>query len=310
VEYRPLGGEREVSVVGFGCWAIGGHGYGAVDDVASRAAVRRAWDLGVTLFDTADIYGFGHSETVLSNALGQDRNTAIIATKFGVAWDESGKTWRDATPRHARKALDASLKRLRLERIPLYQVHWPDASTSLDDTLGELERQREAGKIEMIGVSNFGASEIISAGAARVVSAQYAFNLVNRTHVGDVIACSEAGVGVLAYGVLARGLLSGKFDGVQEFAAGDTRAKDPIFRGEALNQMLSAAKLLRETAVRAHATPAQIAIRWATHQPGITSVIIGAKTSAQVEENVFALRTSILEEDEQRLGRLTFPTVA
>jgi aryl-alcohol dehydrogenase-like predicted oxidoreductase len=304
VEYRRLTADRAVSVVGFGCWAIGGHGYGEVDDNTSIAAVRKAWDAGVNLFDTADIYGFGHSETVLSEALGNDRHSAVIATKFGVAWDESGRIWRDSSAARAREALEASLRRLKIERIPLYQVHWPDGSVPLDDTLAELERQREAGKIEMIGVSNFGATEILSAPTVRPTSAQYGFNLVDRTRGPDIARCQEAGIGVLAYGVLARGILSGKFESAQEFAPGDTRAKDPLFRGEALRRALDGARLLRETAHRAHVTPAQVAIRWAIDQPGITSAIVGAKTPEQVSENVLSLRMTLVDEDRRQLDEM------
>ena len=310
MEYRRLTGDREISVVGFGCWAIGGHGYGEVDDRTSISAVRKAWELGVNLFDTADVYGFGRSESILSEALGNDRHSAVIATKFGVDWDRTGKIWRDASPARARKALEASLRRLRLERIPLFQVHWPDPAVSLEETLAELELQREAGKVDMIGVSNFDATDILRAGAGRVASAQYGYNIVDRVRETDIARCREARVGVLAYGVLARGLLSGKFQRAQEFGPGDTRAKDPTFQGEALNRLLGAAKLLRDTAQRAHVTPAQVAIRWAIDQPGVTSAIIGAKTPEQVTENVLALDTVISEKDRRRLAELDNLTAA
>jgi myo-inositol catabolism protein IolS len=310
VEYRQLGaaGSR-VSVIGFGCWAIGGHGYGEVDDRTSIAAIRKAVELGVNLFDTADVYGFGRSERVLSDALGADRDRVIVATKFGVAWDETGRTWRDSSPARAREALEGSLRRLRLDRIPLYQVHWPDGRTPLDDTLAELERQRDAGKIDLIGVSNCSAPEIFLAGGdRRIASAQYSLNLMDRTFSRDISACDEAGIGVLAYGVLARGLFSGKFDAKQEFGAGDTRATDPNFRGEALEQLLSARQVLRAIADRGHATSGQIAIRWAIAQRGITSAIVGAKTPEQVDENVRSLQTAVSADDFRQLDNLaTYP---
>src|SRR5947207_3407434 len=158
MEYRKLAfTDLEVSRVGFGGWAISGHGWGPVDDRESAAAVQRALDLGINLFDTADVYGFGHSEEVLASALGDERRHAVIATKFGVTWDARGRVSRDVSPPRVVAALEASLRRLRLDCIPLYQVHWPDGATPVAATMEALRRCQEAGKVRWIGCCNFSA---------------------------------------------------------------------------------------------------------------------------------------------------------
>ena len=305
MEYRQLGSQGpRVSALGFGCWAIGGHGYGEVDDATSTTAIQKALELGVNLFDTADVYGFGRSEQVLSAALGDARHDVVIATKFGVAWDEAGNIWKDSSPARAVTALEASLRRLRVERIPLYQVHWSDGRTPLEETLAALERQRDAGKIEFIGLSNFASSQFTAAGNALVASCQYEYNVVQRSHASDIKSCQKAGIGILVYGVLARGLLSGKFDPHHKFGPGDTRARDPNFSGQRLTLMVRAAEILRAAADRAEATPAEVAIRWAIDQPGVTAAIVGAKTAAQVAENVGALNAAVGLEDARTLDDL------
>ena len=144
-----------VSRLAFGCWAMGGHGYGTVDDAESIAAVKKALELGINFFDTADVYGFGHSERILSEALDSRRHDVVIATKFGVSWDDSGKTRKDCSPKRLVEALEGSLRRLRVECIPLYQIHWHDGITPVPDLMETLLRCREAGKIRYIGCSNF-----------------------------------------------------------------------------------------------------------------------------------------------------------
>ena len=140
--------------MGYGCAAIDGYDYGAVDDRDSEGAIRRALDLGIAFFDTADVYGLGRAECVLSRALGSRRHGVFVSTKFGVAWDERGRTWRDTSPARVSAALHESLRRLRLECIPLYQIHWPDGTTPIRDTLAVLLRHKEEGKIGAIGICN------------------------------------------------------------------------------------------------------------------------------------------------------------
>ena len=134
-----------VSVIGFGCWQIGGHGWGATEDAESSHAVRRALELGIDLFDTAAVYGFGHSEKVLAEALGQN-GTSGVGDERGLGWDASGRVWRDASPTALLESLHESLRRLRIETIPIYQLHWPDQNLPLEESIETLERAREAGE--------------------------------------------------------------------------------------------------------------------------------------------------------------------
>jgi aryl-alcohol dehydrogenase-like predicted oxidoreductase len=304
VEQRALGGTGlEVSAIGFGAWAIGGHGYGPVDEQTSIAVIREALDLGVTLFDTADVYGLGASERLLGRALGADRKRVIIASKFGVAWDPDGRTWKDASPRHAVTALEASLKRLDVDCIPLYQIHWPDPKTPLSDILDVLERCRDQGKIQYIGCSNFDAPQLTGS-ADRLSSIQYRFNLAEREREEDIRMCRRIlGLGVIAYSVLARGLFSAKFREPVTFGPGDTRSSDPNFQGERLHRMLQLVANINEVAARYARTPAQVAIRWVLDHPDVSCALVGAKSVEQMVDNAGALGWQLAPEDWRSLAQ-------
>ena len=194
MEYKRLGlTDLKVSRIGFGCWAMGGHGWGKVDDKDSIAAIRRALDLGVNFFDTADVYGFGHSERILSKALGTNRSKVIIATKFGLKWDKSGKITKDISSKRVVEALDNSLKRLGVDCIPLYQIHWPDNITSISETMVALRKCQEKGKIKYIGCSNFSVKLIKEAQKiSRLESLQLPYNITMRKIENKLIPfCQE-----------------------------------------------------------------------------------------------------------------------
>lgn len=308
MEYAPLGaGGPQVSRVGFGCWAIGGHGYGATDDAESVRAVREALARGITLFDTADVYGFGHSEEVLSEALGADRHRVVVATKFGVCWDASGRTFKDSSAKRAAEALEGSLRRLRLECIPLYQIHYHDGTSDIEETLGALARFREAGKILHIGCSNLGAPEVERLGrAGGLSSVQLQFGLGERRLEGQLRRHHGSdGLGTLTYGALARGLLSGKYGAASAFGPNDTRSRDADFRGERLAMHLSLAEALRDVAGKIGKTPAQVAVRWVLDAPFISSVLVGMKSPEQAGENAGAAGWSLSPEDWGVLSRLS-----
>jgi myo-inositol catabolism protein IolS len=153
-------GGPSVTRLGMGCWTAGGHGWGKVNDDESIAAIRHAFERGVTSFDTADTYGFGKSERILRQALGRDLASVHVASKGGVRWDESGKVWNDSSPEYLQCAVEASLRRLDLEQIPLYYLHKPDGKTAMADALGALVVLRSQGKIGEIGVSNVSVSQL------------------------------------------------------------------------------------------------------------------------------------------------------
>jgi myo-inositol catabolism protein IolS len=291
MEYRKLGhSDVAVSAVGLGCWALGGHGYGPVHERESVAAIRRALELGITLFDTADVYGLGRSEVVLSQALGKDRHHVVIASKGGVAWTPEGRTYRNCTPRYMTEALDATLRRLRVERVPLYQIHWPDGNTMLEDTVAALLACRDAGKLQLLGCSNFASEDLGSAlHGGQLDTAQYRYSLLDRDMEPMIQTCAEIhGMGVLVYGVLGRGILSDKFHGTVSFPDGDTRSSDADFQGDRFIHRAAVAARLRQIGAHYGRSAADVAIRWALDQPGVSCAIVGAKAAGQVEENAAA----------------------
>jgi myo-inositol catabolism protein IolS len=295
MEYRKIGRTGlNGSILGFGCWAIGGHGYGKVDDNISIHAIQRALDLGINLFDTADVYGFGHSEEILGKALGSRKKDAIIATKFGVGWDKSGQTFRDCSPKRVRKALEASLRRLAVDCISLYQVHWYDGTTPISSLMEELEKCRQEGKIRYVGCSNFSIEPIKTANMEGVGSCfetiQTSYNLLERNSEKLIQECAELlGMGVLAYGLLARGLFSGKYDTETKFGDFDTRVHDVNFSADGFRRNMQLLNVLKETAIRYGKTTSQVAIRWVLENKNITTALIGIKDACQVEENAGAI---------------------
>jgi len=306
IEYATLAATGlRLSRIGFGCWAIGGHGYGVVDDRDSIDAIQQALSSGINFFDTADIYGFGHSEEVLSKALGARRHDVVIATKGGVCWDAAGKTYRDSSARRVVEAVEGSLRRLRVDCIPLYQLHQHDGVTPVEVTMEALCRCREAGKIRFIGCTNLAAAQVVSMNAiARLSSIQLLFSMADRTHERLLRHCHEAeGMSTIVYGALVRGLLSGKYDGQSAFGPNDTRSTDANFRGTQLERNLEIVRDVAFAAAQYDKSVAQITLRWVLDLPFISSVIVGMKTRDQVRGNIGAMGWSLASEDWQRLAR-------
>jgi aryl-alcohol dehydrogenase-like predicted oxidoreductase len=304
VEYKKLGKtDLSVSRIGFGCWAIGGHGYGRVDDKESIRAIETAIELGINFFDTANVYGFGHSEKLLSKALGRSRHDVVIATKGGVKWDDGGNSFRDCSAKAIVESLEGSLRRLKIDCIPLYQIHWPDEKTPISETLEALERCREAGKIKHVGCCNFPLELIRKARkSCELVSTQSLFNLSHRDNEATLGDCSSSmRMSVFVYGVLARGLFSGKYDSNSKFGEDDTRAKDKDFSGEDLRRNLNIVEALKVLAEKHNKSPAQVAIRWVLDLPFVTCALVGAKTAVQVKENCGSVGWMLDESERQSL---------
>jgi aryl-alcohol dehydrogenase-like predicted oxidoreductase len=286
METRRIG-SLEVSVVGLGCnnfgWRIGAEPTATVVDAAL--------DAGINFFDTADIYDKGSSEEFLSRALGARRERVIIASKFGMKMDE-GK--QGAKPAYIRQAVEDSLRRLRTDRIDLYQLHQPDADTPIADTLGALDDLVRAGKVREIGCSNFSAAQLREAeqaakpGAARFASVQNNYSLFHREPEPEVIPeCVRLGVGFIPYFPLANGLLTGKYRKGQPLPAG-SRAEagfgPKVFTERNLEIVES---LIAFAGSRGHSL-LELAVSWLAVQPSVASVIAGAKTPEQVRYNANA----------------------
>lgn len=287
MEYTTLGtaGTR-VSRVALGCWAIGGYGWGAVDDGESIAAIKRALDLGVTIFDTADIYGLGHSESILGQALGADRHRVSISTKVGLRWTNEGRKTHDCSPAWIAEAIDNSLRRLGTDYIDVCHIHWPDPETPIELTLDALQAARAAGKIRQIGCSNFPRDLFERANSyCSITSNQLPFNLIDQTTARQFMA-HPAPAPLLAYGPLAQGVLTGKYETGVIFPSSDVRSRTGYFDPERLARHLRLARNVIDVADRLGRKPAQVAIRWVLDAPGVACAIVGAKRIAQIEENV------------------------
>jgi aryl-alcohol dehydrogenase-like predicted oxidoreductase len=310
---RSLGASGiDVPVVVFGAWAVGGWGWGGSSPETDRAAVaalRRGLDLGLTAIDTAPVYGFGHSEELVAQAIAGRRQQAIVMTKAGLRWDDprgkvafEGEDDRgvkrklrfNSRPDSVRAEAEASLKRLGIEAIDLLQIHWPDPTTPIADTMGALLELQREGKVRAIGVSNYSVDQMEEArralGGVPLASDQPRYSLVRREIEKDVLPYArETGVGLLVYSPLEQGLLTGKVPAERQFTDSDGRKKRATFRDA--NRAKVNAVLARDVApiAAAHkATLAQTALAWTLAQPGVTAVIAGARTVSQVEENAAA----------------------
>ena len=275
-----------VSRIALGGCPLGGHGWGAVDDTESVAAVRAAVEAGVTFFDTADVYGLGHSEELLSRSLAADRHRVTVATKFGVRVGADGRSFRDVSPDWARSAVEGSLRRLRLERIPLYYMHWPDDQTPIEDVIGVLADLQNEGKIGAIGLSNVRAEEIVRASNVATISAvQVQYSLVDRAAAEAILqTTTQLAIPLITWGSLAQGLLTGKYDENDVFPPSDRRSKYENFRPPKITANMRVVRRLRQVAAANGTTSAKLAIQWLLSQPGVGVALFGAKTSRQVRD--------------------------
>jgi len=283
-------GGPEISRLGMGCWAIGGHGWGTVRDDDSIQAVKSALDNGVTFFDTADAYGLGKSETLLAEVLGSSRNRVVIASKGGVRWNDSRQIWTDTSPVYLRMALEGSLKRLKLDCIPLYYIHKPDMVTPIEESIAALEEMRQEGKIGAIGVANFTADQLLLAlKVAPVAAVQVRFNLFDRAASRDLWSiCKRTGITLVAWGALADGLLTGKFRDDVRFSSDDHRSRMSEFNSENLPRFVSCVRILESLATTRGHCVAQLALRWVLDYEPFTCALFGAKTDVQVLQNLGA----------------------
>jgi hypothetical protein len=308
MEYRPFGRTGlQVSAIGFGCWEIGG-GYGRVDETEFARAVGRALDLGINCFDTAEGYGMGASERALGRALGRRRGDVILVTKFGIGYRDKPKL-RDASRARVMASIEKSLENLGTDCVDVYLVHWPDLQTPFEETMGALEDVVRQGKARFVGVSNFKREQIDACMRVRRVDvAQYGWNMFDRRMQREIFPyCREQGIGIMAYGSLAYGLLTGTFTPDTNFGSDDWRARadkmgsiklfDMLFGPEYFPRNLRVVEELKGLAARYHHSLPQLALRWTISNPVIGTALVGCRTVAEVEDNVGALGWSIAEAD-------------
>ncbi|WP_408869938.1 aldo/keto reductase [Formicincola oecophyllae] len=278
--------EKPVTRIALGTWAIGGWMWGGPDDANAIKTIHKAVEEGINLIDTAPVYGFGHSEKVVGEAVAQlpASQKPYIATKLGLNWNEDHKPFRDSRPQRIRQEVEDSLKRLRVEVLDLVQVHWPDAKTPIAETASALNDLRKEGKIRALGVSNYSTAQMDEfRKEAPLSTSQDPFNIFETAIEKTVIPYAEKNdMDVLAYGPLCRGLLTGKITADTTFPEGDLRRMDPKFQPENLRNYVNAVKALEALAASQGKTVLSLAIRWVLDQ-GPTIALWGARKPAQVE---------------------------
>jgi aryl-alcohol dehydrogenase-like predicted oxidoreductase len=301
--------ELRTSAIGFGTWPIGGtsvkSGYGGVDDREAIAAIRRAVDLGITCFDTAPAYGLGRAEEVLAEALGERRKDVVVVTKCGIPYlPEEQRFGRDATYDHVLQSAEESLRRLRTDYLDLLLIHWPDEATPAEETMRALVELRDSGKARYIGVSNFSPQQMADCLEYGPLHAnQVGYNLFDRRYEKDTFAfCQEHGIGVMAYGPLAHGLLAGQFTEETTFGERDWRADGsifglPLFTPENFVRNVRVVERLKAFAAERGSTVAQLALAWVLRHPAVSVALVGARKASEIETAVPALEWQLDEDD-------------
>ncbi len=301
--------DLEVSPIAFGAWQLGGE-WGEFDEAEGIAAIRQARELGVNLFDTAQGYGFGTSERLLGRALRDDldsrRDEVVIATKCGLRMTDDGLV-RDSSPEWIRSGVEASLGALEVEYIDLDQVHWPDPNVPFAETAAALQELVDEGKINHVGVSNFDPAQIDEFARTRPVeTVQPPYHLFRRDVETELLPyCREHDIGVLIYGPLAHGLLTGALNQGTEFAADDWRSGAPFFKGEGYRRNLDVVRELeRFASERLGASVSQLAIAWTLANPDVHVAIVGARHPGHIEESVAAAELSLSDADLAEIDRI------
>ncbi len=319
MESRQLGtSDVRVSPVIFGAWAIGGWMWGGNEESDSIAAIHASIDHGVNTIDTAAIYGMGASEEVVAKAIKGRRDQVVIATKCGMRWTgtEGSEPWpqkdnagTDVTVRKNGKAdsiaheCEQSLKRLGIDTIDLYQIHWPDKATPPEETIGALEKLRTQGKVRAIGTSNYD-TEWLGRGlkVAPIASNQPPYSILRRGIEQDVLPfCREHDIGTICYSPMERGLLTGKVGPDRTFAPGDHREKHPYFGVENRRKVLAALESVRPIADAHDATYAQLIVNWTIHEPGITAALVGARDAEQATQNAKAITFKLTDAEQKQV---------
>lgn len=281
-----------VSRICFGCEPLGGTDWGDVNIADIASAISRSLEFGVNFFDTAAIYGLGLSEIRLSEILGARRHDVFIATKGGLSWADVSLGGRasiskDSSPANIRLGVEDSLRRLRIDCIPIYYIHWPDPNTEISLTFECLSKLQDEVKIGKIGCSNFSAAQVRKASeVSEITFVQLPLNLLDRElhpDMGELVR--EKGIGVVAYNVLANGLLTDKYDGTSRFPRNDRRSRLPLFQGKVFEDALKKVADISVAAAAANQTCAQYAISRVLEQTGVVSAILGVKNGLQIDEN-------------------------
>ncbi len=324
MEYRTLGKtDLRVSAITFGAWAIGGWMWGGTDEKLAIEAIHAGLDYGMSSIDTAAVYGFGLSEEIVGKAIRQQQRDKIqILTKFGLRWDiEKGERHIKDTPDRNGKLIDVykyatkesviweceqSLQRLSTDYIDLYQIHWPDPTTPISETMEALSILKEQGKIREGAVCNYNLSQLKEAEKYfSLASNQVPYSMLLRDYEKEEFPyCIDQNIGILAYSSMQRGILTGKFSPDHQFKEGDHRASNKYFQPENIERINGFLNKIRPIAAAHEVTLAQLVLRWTIDQPGLTVALAGARNAKQAKENARAADIKLTEEEEKKISNL------
>jgi len=314
MQTRQLGNsDMQITRLGLGTWAIGGggwaFGWGPQDDEASIATIHRAIDLGINWIDTAAVYGLGHSEEIVAKALKGRSDRPYVFTKGSRVWNDQGEITSSLKEQSLRREVENSLRRLEVDTIDLYQLHWPNPDPDIEEGWSTLAKLKSEGKLRYIGVSNFSVEQMERARKiAPITSLQATYSLIKRDIERDILPyCQEHNIGVIVYSPMMSGLLSGKMtrERIDNFPEDDWRKRNEEFQEPRLSRNLKLASLLQDIGYPYNRTTAEVAIAWTLRHPAVTGAIVGGRRPEQVEEIIgaaeFRLSESELEQIEKFL---------
>jgi len=296
MQTRPFGRtDMQITPIGLGAWAMGGgqwqFSWGPQDDQASIATIKRALNLGINWIDTATVYGGGHSEEIVGKAI-KGREKPYVFTKCSMLWDNKGRIYHSLRPDSIQREVEASLRRLDIEVIDLYQIHWPNPDSEIEEGWSKLVELKRQGKIRHIGVSNFNVEQLRRAeNIAPVETLQPPYSLIHHDAEKEILPyCYEHKIGVIVYSPMTSGLLTGHMtkERIERMPSNDWRKEDPDFNEPRLSRNLELANLLTEIGYPYNVPAGVVAIAWTLKNPVVTAAIVGSRSPAQIEEMVIA----------------------
>ena len=312
MQTRKLGStDLMLTTVGLGTWAIGGPwqwGWGPQDDQEAVAGILAGLDAGINWIDTAAVYGLGHSEELVGRALRQTKHKPLLATKCGLRWNEKKERVPCLKRQSIREECHSSLKRLGVERIDLYQMHWPEPPEDIEEAWEEMARLAEEGKVRYLGVSNFNVEQMERVRKIHPISSlQPPYSMLHREVEKELLGyCARQGIGVIVYSPMQRGLLTGRFspERLAGLASDDHRRRVPDFQEPQFSATLELVEQLKKIAARHGRPVAQLAIRWVLRRPEVTAAIVGARRPEQILETVQASDGTLSKEEIAEIERL------
>ncbi len=300
-----------LTTVGLGTWAMGGpwqYGWGPQDDDDAIAAILAGLDKGINWIDTAPVYGLGHSEDLVGQALRMTRHKPFIATKCGLLWNDKREKVPNLKPQSIRKECENSLKRLGIDRIDLYQMHWPDPDAGIEKAWEAMAGLAEQGKVRQLGVSNYNIAQMERIRTIHpIASLQPPYSMLHREIEAEILGyCAQHKIGVIAYSPMQRGLLTGKFshERLVALAPGDHRRRMPEFQDPQFSATLVMVEQLKKIARRHGRTAAQLAVSWVLRRPEVTAAIVGARRPEQIIETTPASDWNLGREDTDEIEEL------